>query len=157
MSSCTLEYKYQCSGESKCVRPHSIQTYAVGCSNTLVHIYQSLRRRTSQYEGLFQQWYEDLKSDQHHSYFVKTVRNKFRKKLFSRRSGKQISNIMSKWRVYLKEIHVRLTFQSLVVYLRTTRFNIQKFYMTLALRSVLYLSQNRRRLSLYTSLTDRYL
>ena len=30
----------------------------------------------------------------------------------------------------------RLTFQTLAVSLRTTRFNIQKFYMVLALRSV---------------------
>ena len=32
-----------------------------------------------------------------------------------------------------------LTFKSLAVSLRTTRFNIQKFYMALALRLVLYM------------------
>jgi len=31
-------------------------------------------------------------------------------------------------------IYINLTFESLAVSLRTTRFNIQKFYMVLALR-----------------------
>jgi hypothetical protein len=35
--------------------------------------------------------------------------------------------------------------------------NIQKFYMVLAVRCVLYVSQNRERLLLYTSLTDWFL
>jgi hypothetical protein len=39
-----------------------------------------------------------------------------------------------------------LTFESQAVSLRTTGFNIQKFYMVLALLCVLYGSQNRQRL-----------
>jgi len=38
--------------------------------------------------------------------------------------------------------------KSLAVSIRTTRFNIQKFYLGLALRCVLYGSQNKRRLLL---------
>jgi len=49
-----------------------------------------------------------------------------------------------------------LTSYSLVGSLSTTRFNIKKFYMVLAL-NVLYGSQNRQRLLLYTSLTDWFL
>jgi len=52
-------------------------------------------------------------------------------------------------------LFIPLTFQSLAVSLRTARFNIQKFYMVLAL-SVLYGSQNRQRLLLYKSLTGFY-
>jgi hypothetical protein len=51
--------------------------------------------------------------------------------------------------------NVKLTFKSLVVSLRTTRFNVQNFYMVLALRWVFfYGSQNKQRPLLCTSLTD---
>jgi hypothetical protein len=36
--------------------------------------------------------------------------------------------------VYYTPVHLGLTFRSLAVSLRTTRFNIQNFYMVLALR-----------------------
>jgi len=54
-------------------------------------------------------------------------------------------------------LSVCLTFQTLAVSLRTTGFNIKKLHTVLALCSVfcvLYGSQNRQRLLLYTSLTD---
>ena len=48
-----------------------------------------------------------------------------------------------------------LTFKSLAVSLRTSGFNIQKFYVMLTLRlCVLYGSQNKQRLLPYTSLAD---
>ena len=40
----------------------------------------------------------------------------------------------SKWRMGFNSAFKGLTFESLAVSLRTTRFNIQKFYMALALR-----------------------
>jgi hypothetical protein len=51
-----------------------------------------------------------------------------------------------------------LTFQSLAVTLRTTRFNIKKFYVVPTLRlCVLYGSQNKLRLLFYTALRDWFL
>jgi hypothetical protein len=51
-----------------------------------------------------------------------------------------------------------LTFQSLAVTLRTTSFNIKKFYEVLASRlCVLYGSQNKQRLFPYTLFTNRFL
>jgi hypothetical protein len=53
---------------------------------------------------------------------------------------------------------VRLTFQSLAVTLRNTRFNIKKFYVVPTLRScVLYGSQNKQQLLPYKILRDWFL
>jgi hypothetical protein len=50
-----------------------------------------------------------------------------------------------------------LTFQSLAVTLRTTRFNIKKFYVVPTLRLfVLYGSQNKQQLLPYKTLRDRF-
>jgi hypothetical protein len=52
----------------------------------------------------------------------------------------------------------QLTLWSLAITLRTTRYNIPKLYMVLTLHlCVLYGSQIRQRLLLYTSSTDRFL
>jgi hypothetical protein len=57
---------------------------------------------------------------------------------------------------YVEEL--ALTFQSLAVTLRTTRFNIKKFYVVLTLRlCVLYGSQNKEQLSPYKALRDWFL
>jgi len=53
-------------------------------------------------------------------------------------------------------VAIFLTCYNIAVSLRTTRFNIKKFYIVLVL-SDLYGSQNKQRLSLYTSLTDCFL
>jgi hypothetical protein len=51
-----------------------------------------------------------------------------------------------------------LTFQSLAVTLRTTRFNIKKFYVVPTLRlCVLYGSQNKQQLMPYKTLRDWFL
>jgi hypothetical protein len=51
-----------------------------------------------------------------------------------------------------------LTFQSLVVTLHTTRFNIKKFYVVLTSRlCVLYGSQNKQQLLPYKRLRDWFL
>jgi hypothetical protein len=50
-----------------------------------------------------------------------------------------------------------LTFQNPAVLLHTTRYNIQQFYMVLALSWVFVWSQNKQRLFPYTALTDWFL
>jgi hypothetical protein len=51
-----------------------------------------------------------------------------------------------------------LTFESLAVTLRTTRFNIKNFYVVPTLRlCVLYGSQNKQQLLPYKTLTDWFL
>ena len=53
------------------------------------------------------------------------------------------------------KFHLYLPFNSPVVSLRTTRFNIQQFYMVITLcLCIVYGSQNRQRILLYTALTD---
>jgi hypothetical protein len=53
---------------------------------------------------------------------------------------------------------LRLTLLKPSFFLRTTRLNIQNFYMVLALRWVFFYGyQNRQRLLLYTSLTEWFL
>jgi hypothetical protein len=52
----------------------------------------------------------------------------------------------------------RLTFQSLAVTLRTTRFHIKKFYVVPTLRlCVVYGSQKKQQLLPYKTLRDRFL
>jgi hypothetical protein len=55
----------------------------------------------------------------------------------------------------LNVVFMALNIYSLAITLRTTRFNILKFYMVLTLRlCVLYGSHNKQRLSPYTTLAD---
>jgi len=66
-------------------------------------------------------------------------------------------SILKKSEVCLSRHMTLLTFQSLVVSLRTTRFTIKKFYIVLALHWAFCTDLNRQRLLLCTSLTDWFL
>jgi hypothetical protein len=76
----------------------------------------------------------------------------FENKILRRICWPKRNEVTGEWRkLYITR---SLTFQSLVISLRTTRFNIQKSYMMLALR---FVYQNRERPLLYMSLTGWFL